>query len=212
MRSREKPSRIALVMRTFDTGNPFLDYPAIFWQLISAPWSNLDVAWGVIPMYMSLVLGELYESKPSHKNAVQGGANLLWAGIDWGRVSLMPVLNEVLKRWYTFREPERWPHILNCLAPLLEPPHPLISTTTLLTILLGIASVVHGVGKRKGKVGRFFRYGRFSCYVCIMLYPLQTQVVPWRMHGWDAVFTIVIFFVPVWLLLSLIFQVFLKLK
>ncbi|MSR65260.1 MAG: hypothetical protein EXS18_05700 [Verrucomicrobiae bacterium] len=194
------------------TWNPFIDYPVIFWHLISAPWSNLDKAWGVIPMYMSLVMAELYEPKPSPKNAVQGGANLLWAGIDWGRVSLMPVLGAVLDLWYKLPEKQRLSHLVDCLAPLLKSPNPLITTTTFCTILLGIASIVVGVGKKKRKAGKFFRYGRFSCYLCIMLYPLQTNVVLWSEYGWNSVFVIVLFALPVWLLLSLIFQVILKLK
>ncbi len=200
-------------MHGHDTGNPFIDYPLIFWELLRSPWSNLDVAWGVIPMYMSLVMCELYEPKPSPKNAVQGGANLLWAGIDWGRVSLMPLLILVLNRWYAVPEAERWRHLPQCLEPLMHSPNPLIATTTFATILLGIASIVHGVGKKKkGKISKYFRYGRFSCYFCILLYPLQTQVIAWSEHGWKAVFAIVLFALPVWLLLSLVFQGILKLK
>lgn len=192
--------------------NPFIDYPLIFWHLISAPWSNLDKAWGVIPMYMSLVLAELYEPKPSPKNAVQGGANLLWSGIDWGRVSLMPVLGDVLDLWYKWPAKQRLAHLFDCLSPLMVSPKPLMATTTFCTILLGIISIVVGVGKRKRKGSKFFRYSRFSCYLCIMLYPLQTDVVKWSEHGWNSVFVIILFAVPVWLLLSLVFQVILKLK
>src|ERR1041384_5068575 len=117
-----------------DNPNPFVSYPAIFWQLLSGPWTNLDVAWGVIPMYMSLVMGELYEPKPSPKNAVQGGANLLWAGIDWGRVSLMPILTNPLKGqkgildlWYSYPPGQRWAHFSHCLVPLWHGSNPLIA-------------------------------------------------------------------------------------
>jgi hypothetical protein len=195
-----------------DNPNPFVSYPAIFWQLLSGPWTNLDVAWGVIPMYMSLILGELYEPKPSPKNAVQGGANLLWAGIDWGRVSLMPLLIQILDRWYALPANQRLTHIMNCLKPAWQSANSIIVTTTVLTIWLGLASILVGIRKKKLKMWKFFRYGRFSCYLCIMLYPLQTQVVPWSEHGWNAVGTIAAFSVPVWLLLTFVFQVLLKLK
>lgn len=194
------------------TGNPFLEYPAIFWQLISAPWGNLDVAWGVIPMYMSLVLAELYEPKPSPKNAVQGGANLLWAGIDWGRVSLMPLLVIVLDQWYSTPRSDRWGGGLGFLTPIFEGANPIIVTTTLCTILLGITSIVMGVGRKRKKMARLFRYARFSCYVCIMLYPLQTQIIEWNRYGWNAVIAIGIFAVPVCLFLALMFQVVLRIK
>src|SRR5262249_28406477 len=121
------------------TGNPFVDYPVVFWELLASPWANLDIAWGVIPMYMSLVLGELYEPKPSPKNAVQGGANLLWAGIDWGRVSLMPLLIRVLDCWYGFPRGARLEHLPDCLSPLLHGSRPIIITTTMSIITLGIA-------------------------------------------------------------------------
>jgi hypothetical protein len=194
------------------TGNPFVDYPVIFWQLLSAPWSNLDVAWGVIPLYMSLMLGELYEPKPSPKNAVQGGANLLWAGIDWGRISLMPVLIQILDRWYAWPPGQRQAHFFECLDPLFFGANPVIITTTMWTIALGIVSVLMGVRKRKLRLGKYFRYVRFSGYVVIMLYPLQTQIIEWGWYGWHGVFTILLFAVPVWLLLALVFQVILKLK
>jgi hypothetical protein len=45
-----------------------------------------------------------------------------------------------------------------------------------------------------------------------MLYPLQTDIVPWMQYGWHGVGAIVFYSIPVWLVLSLIFQVLLKLK
>ncbi len=52
---------MTFLMHTGELWEFFIACPAIFWHLVSTPWSNLDVAWGVIPMYMSLILGELYE-------------------------------------------------------------------------------------------------------------------------------------------------------
>jgi len=194
------------------TGNPFVDYPAIFWRLLSSPWTNLDVAWGVIPLYMSLVLGELYEPKPTPKNAVQGGANLLWAGLDWGRVSLMPILISILDLWYAYPPGQRWGHFRDCLAPLWHEANPIIVTMTMWTFALGILSILLGVRKKKHRISKYFRHVRLSSYLVILLYPLQTQIVPWGLYGWHAVFTIVLFIMPMWLLLGLVFQVLLRLK
>lgn len=172
--------------------NPLLEFPVIFWELLSSPWTNLDVAWGIIPLYLSLLVGEIYEAKPSPKNAVQGGANLLWAGLDWGRVSLLPLVGQLSDLW--------------------KGQNLLIATMTFFTIALGIVSVFVGLRKRKRKLGKYFRYVRFSGYFVIMLYPLQTNVVPWYLHGWMAVLTILIFAVPVWLCLGLVFQGIFRLK
>jgi hypothetical protein len=194
------------------TGNPFVDYPVIFWRLLSGPWANLDIAWGIIPLYLSWLLGELYEPKPSPKNAVQGGANLLWAGIDWGRVSLMPILGNILDLWYAFPQGQRWAHFGDCLAPLWRGANTIIFTTTVCTLLLGIVSILMCLRKRRVKLKKYFRHLRLSSYLVIMLYPLQTDIIPWMQYGWHGVGAIVFYSIPVWLVLSLIFQVLLKLK
>lgn len=212
-------------MQASVTLNPFVDYPVIFWQLLSSPWVNLDIAWGVIPLYMSWILGEFYEPKPSQKNAVQGGANLLWAGLDWGRVSLMPILSNpdslmvpprgpkgILDLWYSYAPGQRWDHFSDCLAPLWRDANSIIITTTIWTIVLGIVSILMGLRRRKVKLKKYFRHLRLSSYLVIMLYPLQTQILPWGFYGWHAVGAIVVFAIPVWLFLTLIFQVLLKLK
>ena len=53
-------------------------------QLIVAPFRDFGHVWlGLVPLYISLLLGELYKSKVSFGHAVGNGFLMLWTGVNW---------------------------------------------------------------------------------------------------------------------------------
>src|SRR5277367_6765083 len=52
--------------------------------LLGAPFQDFGAVWlGLVPLYVSLLLGELYRKKVSFGHAVVSGVVMLWAGVNW---------------------------------------------------------------------------------------------------------------------------------
>jgi len=54
-------------------------------QLLIAPFEHLGTAWPILPLYTTLILGELYKSKIGFGHAVGNGFVMLWTGLNWAR-------------------------------------------------------------------------------------------------------------------------------
>ena len=54
-------------------------------DLIVCPFRHMGSVWGILPVYTSLILGELYKSKVSFSHAVCNGFVMLWAGLNWSQ-------------------------------------------------------------------------------------------------------------------------------
>ncbi len=53
-------------------------------ELFVVPLQHLSRVWlGLVPLYVSLVLGEMYKSKVNFSHAVGNGFVMLWAGLNW---------------------------------------------------------------------------------------------------------------------------------
>ena len=142
-----------------------------FGELIVVPFQNLGTVWSILPVYTSLIIAELFVRKVSVAHAVGNGFVMLWAGLNWARHLSQPS---------------------GALFPVLP------WAVTVACIAVGIFTVVIGLRRRKTAVGQLLGHARFTCYFVILLYPLQSSLLPWT---WTAVLAILIFALPTWLLL-----------
>ncbi|MEM4267319.1 MAG: hypothetical protein QXK37_00645 [Candidatus Woesearchaeota archaeon] len=68
-----------------------------FWQLFYswlylfyAPFSEPEMLWVIIPIYLGWIITEIYQEKrdTSYGNAVSNGVIVFWVGIDWTRTTI----------------------------------------------------------------------------------------------------------------------------
>ncbi len=64
-------------------------------KLYAAPFTNFELLWIIIPIYINWIFTEIYQEKKgtSFGNAISNGVVPLWVGIDWGRVTVRMLLN-----------------------------------------------------------------------------------------------------------------------
>ena len=153
-------------------------YWETFLELIRAPFAQVTLIWGIVPLYFGLFLNELTSSKANFRTAIQTGFSFLWAGAQW----LYPY----------FKRGPRGPHLeLNAMLPVKM-------LVTFIVLTLGAVALFCGVRRKFPRYGRVLGHTRFANYFMILLFPLQTGALPWR---WDYLLVMILFAVPVWLLL-----------
>ena len=54
-----------------------------FAELIRAPFADVPMIWGIVPLYFALLLSELTSPKASFRTAIQTGFSFLWAAAQW---------------------------------------------------------------------------------------------------------------------------------
>jgi hypothetical protein len=150
-------------------------------QLIEVPFRHFGVVWmGIVPLYVSLVLGELYKSKVSFGHAVGNGFVMLWAGLNWAmhlsNFGMFAYLGDAKQR--------------TALAWMV----------TVCCIGLGIFTIILGLRKKDKTLCQILGHTRFSGYFIILLYPMQTGLVTWNMKSIAA---ILIFALPAWFVIYL---------
>jgi hypothetical protein len=160
-------------------------------QLIVAPFRDFGAVWtGLVPLYVSLLLGELYRSKVSFGHAVGNGFIMLWAGVNWAlhlsNLGFFAYLGDVRNRTAI-----AW--IVAACA-----------------VGIGIFTIVLGFRKKDRTLCQILGHTRFSGYFLITLYPMQVGLVRWN---WPSLASILIFALPAWLLIYLmgrLLRVFIK--
>src|SRR5438445_2848690 len=60
-----------------------MTYWHTFVELIRAPFQDVSLIWGIVPLYFALLLNELTSSKASFRAALQTGFSFIWAAIQW---------------------------------------------------------------------------------------------------------------------------------
>jgi hypothetical protein len=150
-------------------------------ELIVAPFRDFSVLWpGLIPLYVSLVLGELYKSKVSFGHAVGNGFVMLWAGINWAmhlsNLGFFAYLGSVRDR--------------TALAWIVAA----------CAVGVGIFTIVLGLRKKDRTLCQVLGHTRFSGYFLIALYPMQVGLVRWN---WPSLASVLIFALPAWLFIYL---------
>ena len=157
---------------------PFEGYLVKFVELLVVPFQNISKVWyGILPVYTTLLLGEMYKSRVSFGHAVANGFVMLWAGLSWSRHLAMASITS-----YLFSS--------KALAWIVA----------VVAIGLGVFSVVLGLRKKDKALAEILGHTRFSCYFIIMFYPMQAGFLRWE---WKAVAAILIFAIPAWFLIYL---------
>ncbi len=150
----------------------------VFVELVATPFRQMELIWGIVPLYFALGLNELTSSKANHRTALQTGFSFIWAGAHW----LHPY----------FRTSSTGARLdLDAMLPIN-----LLVTGTVMG--LGIVALASGLRRKFPKHMSFLGHTRFANYFTIMLYPLQAQCLTWT---WDRVIAIASFALPVWLVL-----------
>lgn len=154
-------------------------YWSVFAQLIHAPFGEMELVWGIVPLYFGLLLNELTSSKANFLTAIQTGFSFLWAGAQW----LAP---------YFRRTAAGAPHLE------LDAMTPVNLAVTFTVLILGALAVYCGLRKHYPPGLRFLGYTRFANYFMIAIFPMQAHHLPWT---WERLIAIAVFAVPIWLLL-----------
>ena len=121
------------------------------WHLLVVPFQNLNTVWPILPVYTSVVLGEIY-GKGGFASAVGNGFVLLWAGLNWVR--------------------HLWGHSNFSFAAVSW-------VVAIVAAALGVTLIVLGIRRKAKRTCEVLGHTRFSCYFIVMLYPLQAGLVRW---------------------------------
>jgi hypothetical protein len=151
-------------------------------ELIVAPFRDFGAVWtGLVPLYVTLVLGELYRSKVSFGHAVGNGFIMLWAGVNWAlhlsNLGFFSYLGDIKNRTAI-----AW-------------------VVAACAVGIGIFTIVLGFRKKDRTLCQILGHTRFSCYFLITLYPMQVGLVRWN---WPSLASILIFALPAWLFIYLV--------
>lgn len=161
---------------------PLESYLVNWVELVVTPFRHFPQVWlGIVPLYVSLFLGELYKSKVSFGHAVGNGFMMLWTGLNWA----MHLSNLGM---FSYFGDLRKHHMATAWA------------VTAGAIALGIFTIVLGFRKKDKALVSVLGHSRFSLYFLILFYPMQTGMVRWN---WPSVAAVLIFVLPCWFLLYL---------
>jgi hypothetical protein len=152
-------------------------------ELVVTPFQHFARVWlGIVPLYVSLLLGELYKSKVSFGHAVGNGFTMIWTGLNWAMhlSNLGP---------FSYMGDVRQQQMVTAW------------TVTACVIALGVFAVVLGLRKKDKTLCSVLGHTRFSLYFLILFYPLQIGLLRWN---WPAVVAVLVFVLPCWFLLYVI--------
>ncbi len=151
-------------------------------ELLDAPFRDFGAVWlGLVPLYVSLVLGELYRSKVSFGHAVGNGFIMLWAGVNWA----MHLSN---LGFFSYLGGAKDPTAVAWIVAACA-------------VGLGIFTIVLGFRKKDRTLCQILGHTRFSGYFLITLYPMQVGLVTWN---WPSLESILIFALPAWFFIYLV--------
>ncbi len=156
---------------------PLEGYLVKFVHLLVTPFDHLGTAWPILPVYTTLILGEIYKGKVSFGHAVVNGFAMLWAGLNWSRHLANASITS-----YMFSS-KAWAWIVAAVA-----------------IGLGAFAITLGVRKKDKALCEVLGHTRFSCYFIILFYPMQAGLIRWN---WPCLAAILIFALPCWFLIYL---------
>ncbi len=155
------------------------EFWAVFAELIRAPFQQIEMIWGIVPLYFGLLLNELTSPKASFRTAIQTGFSFIWAGVQW------------LYPYFKARGGNGLPLDFFSMTSVKL-------FVTFLVLSFGVAALFCGIGKRFPRYGRFLGHTRFANYFMITIFPMQTGHLGW---SWNRVLAIAVFAIPVWLVL-----------
>ena len=154
-------------------------YLAVWWELITRPFQEISLVWGIVPLYFGWFLNEIASPKANFRTAVQTGFSFLWAAAQW----LYPYFHHV----------DREKAQVNFSS---------IPATNLAVIIVvvvfGALALYSGLRRKYPPYCRFLGYTRFANYFMITIFAMQAHKLLW---SWDRLWAIFIFAIPIWLLL-----------
>lgn len=150
-----------------------------FGELIAAPFREISMVWGIVPLYFAWILNELNSNKANFRTAIQTGFSFLWAAIQW------------LYPYFRLHTPGGPRVEFNALLPVNL-------FVTLTVLILGAIALVSGMRRQYPRYCSFLGQTRFANYFMITIYPMQAHALPWT---WERLGAIAIFALPVWLIL-----------
>jgi hypothetical protein len=154
-------------------------YWTIFAELLATPFHHVGMVWGIVPLYVALLINEMTSGKASFRTALQTGFSFLWAGAQW----VYPY----------FTEPAPGTAEID-----LHGMRPINLAVTCLVLGLGVVALVSGFRRRFPKYCAFLGHTRFTNYFMIAIFPIQAHYLLWT---WDRLAAVVLFALPVWLVL-----------
>jgi hypothetical protein len=147
--------------------------------LIRTPFQHVPLIWGIVPLYVALLLNEMTSPKANFRTAIQTGFSFLWAGAQW------------LYPYFKSHAPGGTHLQLGAMLPINL-------LVTFLVLAFGAVALVSGIRGRFPKYGAFLGHTRFSNYFMITLFPIQAHYLAWT---WERLIAIALFAVPIWLVL-----------
>ena len=154
-------------------------YGLTFLELIRAPFTEVNMIWGIVPLYFALLLNELTSTKANFRTAIQTGFSFLWAAAQW---------------LYFYSKARQ---LTGSLA-VSSSARTLNLFVTVLVLAFGLLALYSGLRRRYPKYGSFLGHTRFSNYFMIAIYPIQAHHFGWT---WERLMAIALFAVPIWLVL-----------
>ena len=154
-------------------------YGLTFLELIRAPFADVNMIWGIVPLYFALLLNELTSAKANFRTAIQTGFSFLWAAAQWFYLSART-------------RSTAGASVISASARSIN------LFVTCVVLVIGLLALYSGLRRRYPRYGSFLGYTRFSNYFMITIYPIQAHHFGWT---WERLAAIAIFAVPIWLLL-----------
>lgn len=128
----------------------FLNYFSTWISLIIAPFSNFELLWGVIPLYMEGVISVFYE-EDSPGRLLMGGGILSFIALDWARRLFQQGIYPSLQiQWML----------------------------VFILISYGILSLILVLKKTKGLI-RMLGKRKLVVFFALSFYPLQSGMIPY---------------------------------
>jgi len=153
-------------------------YGLTFLELVRAPFSDVTMIWGIVPLYFALVLNELTSPKANFRTAIHTGFSFIWAAAQW---------------FYYYAKVHQ-----ATSSPGMTSPQPINLFVTILVLVFGVLALYSGLRRHYPKYGSFLGHTRFSNYFMIMIYPIQAHHFGWT---WERLIALVLFALPIWLVL-----------
>jgi hypothetical protein len=152
-----------------------------FREIITVPFHNTELIWGIVPLYFGWILNELTSARASFRTAIQTGFTFTWAAAQW-------------LFQYAHRRPAHAP-VISADALLA-----INMIVTLAVLAVGLLALWSGLRRRFPRGAKFLGHSRFAAYFTIAMFPMQAHYLPWTA---DRLLAVLAFAVPVWLVVHL---------
>jgi hypothetical protein len=158
-------------------------YASLFWELIRTPFLHMELVWGIVPLYTGWLVHEITSPKKSFRTALNTGCGFLWSAAHW--------LYQVFGA-----RPEKAPPISLDLLLAVN------IAVTLAVAVIGLVALWVGFRRRYPRGLSLLGHARFSNYLMIAIFPMQSAYLAW---SWDRVAAILLFALPLWVCVDLAF-------